>query len=159
MIEEFQKRAELEARIDEYMSESSNDYTKLAFEDIEELRGFEWSKFAAGVRLGEYKINQYAPSPMVFEILADPAQKSAVKFFNFAALVTPFVAIGLAFAISLWFLAALIMLPVFRGAAKSAYNEAVLKDALISEKVFSFLFSRGTVCITGSSGVIFRKAG
>lgn len=159
MSEKFQKRAEMEARIDDYMADSANDYTKLKFDEIEELEGFEFSKLAAGVKLGEYRINQYAPSPMTFAILADPAQKSAVKFFNSASLITPFAAIGLGLVISWWLLSALILIPLFRGAARSAYNEAVVENALISEKVFSFLFSRGTVCIVGPHGIIYRHAG
>jgi len=48
---------------------------------------------------------------------------------------------------SFWWLTLLIFYPIFNGAAKLAYNDEILGSALYFEKGFSFLFSRGAICL------------
>ena len=156
MKNDFQKRFELEKRIDKYMSNNPASYTKLGLAEINELNSFEWSQLTTKITLGEYQVRLMGPAKMTFHILADPAQKSSANLFNWLSIIVLAAAIALSIFVYWWLIFIAFLAPIMSGAAKSAYSEVILGNALVSEKCFSFLFSRGALCLVGNEGVIFH---
>ena len=157
MPDQFQKQFDLEKRIDNYMSDDPASYTKLKLNEINELTQFEWPQLLTKITLGEYQVKIMAPALMTFYVLADSSQKNSAKFFNILTFAIPVAAIALSIIFSWWFMLLILLVPVMSGASKSAYSEAILSSALVSEKCFSFLFSRGVICLSGDEGVVYHS--
>tara|TARA_R110001592_G_scaffold19575_1_gene80109 strand:+ start:68 stop:544 length:477 start_codon:yes stop_codon:yes gene_type:complete len=153
----FKEMVELNMRINEYMKIHPTSYTKTKFSEIEELKEFEWPNIATDIKFGKIPLRIMGPAPMSFQVVASPAQKSSNKFFNILSVVSVILSIALSVTISWWFLLLIILFPVFRAAAKAAYNDAMLGSAITSEEGFSFLFSRGAICLQGKDGLIYTK--
>ncbi len=157
-MSQLQNMVELGLRIDQYMENSPPPYTKTSLSEIEELSSYEWPSLATDIKFGKLELRTMGPAPMSFQVIASPEQKRAHKLFNILSFISVLVSIGLAVVFSWWWLALLVLFPVFRGAAKAAYNDAILSSAICSEQGFSFLFSRGAICLLGEDGLIFSKA-
>jgi len=153
----LQNMVELGLRIGQYMENSPPSYTKTSFSEIQELSSYEWSSLITDIKLGKLELRTMGPAPMSFQVVASPEHRRSHKLFNILSFISVLVSIGLTIAFSWWWLALLILFPVFRGAAKAAYNDAILGSAICSEKGFSFLFSRGVICLRGENGLIFSK--
>lgn len=157
MIEEFEKRFELEKQIDLYMTASPTAYTKTCLAEIEELSSFTWPQLATKIKFGEYRVRIMGSARMTFHVVAQPAHKSSFSFFSFMAIAILVLSLGLAIFVKWWLIFLALLSPVMFAAARAAYSEAILGAANTSGKAFSFLFSRGVICLLGEQRVVVHN--
>ena len=148
----------VEERIDEYMSNDPLEITKTSLNEIPELSHLNWSELKEKIQSGVYKLNEMGPAQMSFHVVANPAQKSGLKFFNLIGFVVSIIAVILSIFVSWWLIFLVLLSPYMFKTAKGYYSQAIFQAALHSEKCFSFLFSRGVICLSGKDGLIYSKS-
>lgn len=148
---------EIHAEIAEIQSRDRDGITKTSLEDIPEIADKDWESLKTQLLSGAIRVQEMAISPVSFQLLAAPSDRAGFKFFNTLAFIFPVGALVLAFIYFWWFIFFALGFFAMLRTAKSFYRTVIYQGVTASETVFSFLFSRNTICLRQDGRLIYRK--